>query len=97
MFSVVTMIEAGKLQGIIDGIRELHRYMGRVGGRPSIILFNVQGYRIAAQTDEEKIAAGFLTYHTKPFYDILRGMGCVVINWDPVGESFAQALQRQRA
>jgi hypothetical protein len=23
-------------------------------------------------------------------------MGCIVVNWDPVGESFAQALQRQR-
>ncbi len=90
------MVEAAHLQGIQDGIKELHKYMGRVGGRPSIIMFNVQGYNVAAQTDEEKIAAGFLTYHTRPYYDILRGMGCTVINWDPIEESFAHALQRQK-
>jgi len=96
LFVIVTMIQAGKIQGIVDGIKELHRYMGRISGRPSIIVFNVQGYSVAAQTEEEKIAAGLLSYHTKPFYDIIRGLGCIVVNWDPADESFAQALQRQR-
>ncbi|MCW4048289.1 MAG: DUF58 domain-containing protein [Candidatus Bathyarchaeota archaeon] len=96
LFVMITMIENAKLQGIIEGVRELHRYTGRARGKPSIIIFNVQGYNIAAQTEEEKIAAGFLTYHSKPYQDILRGMGCLVINWDPVGESFAHALQKQR-
>jgi hypothetical protein len=95
LFVIITMVEPRKLQGIIDGIRELHRYLGRIG-KPSIILFNVQGYKIAAQTLEEKMAAGFLTYHNKPYYDVLRSMGCIVVNWDPIGESFAQALQRQK-
>ncbi len=49
-----------------------------------------------AQSEEEKIAAGFLTYHTRPYHDILRGMGCTVVNWDPIEESFAHALQRQK-
>ena len=96
LFVVITMVEAAHLKGIQDGIKELHKYMGRIGGRPSIIMFNVQGYNVAAQTEEEKIAASFLTYHTKPYHDILRGMGCTVINWDPIEESFAHALQRQK-
>jgi uncharacterized protein (DUF58 family) len=96
LFIVITMVEAAHIQGIQDGLKELHKYMGRIGGKPSIIIFNVQGYNVAAQTDAEKIAAGFLTYHTKPYYDILRGMGCTVINWDPIEESFAHALQRQK-
>jgi len=96
LFVLITMIEASKVKGIVEGVKELHRYMVRAVGRPDIILFNVQGYSVAAQTEEEKIAAGFLTYHNKPVYDVLRGMGCTVVNWDPVGESFAQALQRQR-
>jgi len=96
LFVVITMIEAAKVKGIMDGIRELHRYMGRAYGRPNIILFNVMGYSVAAQTEEEKMAAGFLTYHNKPVYDMLRSKGCTVVNWDPVGESFAQALQRQK-
>ena len=96
LFVLISMIEGARIQGIVEGIKELHKYMGRVGGRPNIILFNVQGYNIAAQSDQEKIAAGFLTYHTKPYYEFLRGMGVTVLNWDPIEESFARALQRQR-
>ena len=96
LFVVISMIEGARIQGIVEGVKELHKYMGRVGGRPNIILFNVQGYNIAAQNDQEKIAAGFLTYHTKPYYEFLRGMGVTVLNWDPIEESFATALQRQR-
>jgi uncharacterized protein (DUF58 family) len=96
LFVVISMIEAARIQGIIEGIKELHKYRGRVGGRPNIIMFNVQGYNVAAQSDEEKIAAGFLTYHTKPYYEFLRGLGVTVLNWDPIEESFASALQRQR-
>jgi uncharacterized protein (DUF58 family) len=95
MFVVITMVEAAHLQGITEGVKELHKYMGRAG-RPNLILFNVQGYNVAAQSEEEKIAAGFLTYHTRPYYDILRKMGCTVVNWDPIEESFAHALQRQK-
>lgn len=96
LFILVSMIEGARIKGIVDGIKELHKYMGRGGGKPNIILFNVQGYNIAAQSEEEKIAAGFLTYHTKPYYEYLRGMGVTVLNWDPIEESFASALQRQR-
>ena len=96
LFVVITMIEAAKVKGIVEGVKELHRYMGRAFGRPNVILFNVMGYSVAAQTEEEKIAAGFLTYHNKPVCDVLRGMGCTVVNWDPIGESFAQALQKQK-
>ena len=95
LFVVISMIEAARIEGIIEGVKELHKYMSR-GGKPNIILFNVQGYNIAAQSDEEKIAAGFLTYHTKPYYEFLRGMGVTVLNWDPIEESFASALQRQK-
>ena len=96
LFILVSMIEGARIQGIVDGIKELHKYMGRVAGRPNIILFNVQGYNIAAQSDEEKIAAGFLTYHSKPYQEYLREMGVTILNWDPIEESFASALQRQR-
>ena len=96
LFVIITMIEPKNLRGIIEGVRELHRYAGRVRRKPNIILFNVQGYNVAAQTDEEQLAAGFLRYHNRPYHDVLRSLGCMVINWDPVGESFAQALQRQK-
>jgi uncharacterized protein (DUF58 family) len=96
LFIIISMIQGARIQGIIEGLKELHKYMGRIGGKPSIILFNVQGYNVAAQSEEEKIAAGFLTYHTKPYYEVLQGMGVTVLNWDPIEETFASALQRQR-
>ena len=96
LFVVISMIEGARIQGIVEGVKELHKYMGRVAGRPNIIFFNVQGYNIAAQNDSEKIAAGFLTYHTKSHYEFLRNMGVTVLNWDPIEESFASALQRQK-
>lgn len=96
MFVIVTMVEESKLEGIVDGVRELHRYMGRVRRKPNIILFNVQGYNIAAQNEQEKIAAELLTYHTRPYYEALQRLGCIVVNWDPVDESFAHALQKQK-
>lgn len=95
LFIIVSMIEGARIEGFIEGIKELHKYV-RKGGKPNIILFNVQGYNVAAQSEEEKIAAGFLTYHTKPYYEFLRGMGVTVLNWDPIEESFASALQRQK-
>jgi hypothetical protein len=95
LFIIVSMIEGARIEGFIEGIKELHKYV-RKGGKPTIILFNVQGYNVAAQSEEEKIAAGFLTYHTKPYYEFLRGMGVTVLNWDPIEESFASALQRQK-
>jgi hypothetical protein len=96
LFVIITMIEPDKLRGIVEGVRELHRYVGRIRRKPNIILFNVQGYNVAAQSDEEQLAAGFLRYHNLPYHDVLRSLGCMVINWDPIAESFAQALQRQK-
>jgi len=96
LFILISMIEGARIQGIVEGVKELHKYMGRRATRPTIIFFNVQGYNVAAQSEQEKIAAGFLTYHAKPYYKFLRDMGVTVLNWDPVEESFANALQRQK-
>jgi len=32
----------------------------------------------------------------KPYFEFLRKLGCFVVNWDPIEESFAHALQRQK-
>ncbi|UCH57936.1 MAG: DUF58 domain-containing protein [Candidatus Bathyarchaeota archaeon] len=97
LFIIITMIDASKTEGLFEGIRELYKYSGRLRKNPSIIAFNVQGYNIAAQREEEGMAADLLDFRNRPVYGALRRMGVTVINWNPRTQSFAQALIQQRA
>ncbi len=97
LFVIITMIEGERIQGLVEGIREMNRYAGKMRRRPTIIIFNVLGYNVAAQSEEEELAAKLLQYHNKPYINRLRELGVIIINWDPEDESFAQALQRQKA
>jgi len=91
------MIDASKTKGLFDGVRELYKYCGRKRRLPSIIIFNVQGYNIAAENEEEVLAAEILNYNNRPVYAALRGLGASVINWDPRSHSFAESLIEKRA
>jgi len=97
LFIIITMVEAAKTRGLFDGIRELHRYSGRWRQRSSIIVFNVLGYSVAAQSPEEEMAAEVLEFHNRPVYAALRRLGATVVNWNPRTQSFARALLEQRA
>jgi hypothetical protein len=97
LFIIITMVDAAKTEGLYEGIRELYKYSGKLRKNPSIMVFNVLGYNIAAQNDKENLAAELLDFRNRPIYATLRRMGCTVINWDPKTQSFAQALIKQRA
>jgi hypothetical protein len=97
LFIIVTMVDATKIDGLVQGIKELYKYSGKLRQRPAIIVFNVQGYNIAAQDTEEAIAAELLDYQNRPVYMALRGLGVNVVNWNPLTQSFAQSLIKQRA
>jgi uncharacterized protein (DUF58 family) len=97
LFIIITMIEASKSEGLFEGIKELYKYSGWLRRRPSIIIFNVLGYGIAASRREEVIAAEILDFGNRPIYSQLRKMGVTVVNWNPKTQSFAKALLKQRA
>ncbi len=97
LFIIITMIDAYKTEGLFEGIRELYKYCARLRRSPAIIVFNVLGYNIAAQGEDEEMAAELLNYRNRPVYRALRSMGATVVNWDPNTQSFAQALIQQRA
>lgn len=96
LFIIITMVDASKTEGLFDGIKELYKYTARIRKRPPIIVFNVLGYSIAAQSEEEGAAARLLDYRNRPVYMALRRMGATVVNWNPRTQSFAQALIKQR-
>jgi uncharacterized protein (DUF58 family) len=97
LFIIITMLDTSKSTGLFEGIRELHKYIGRMRRNPNIIIFNIQGYNVAASRDVEEIASELLHYHNRPLVSKLRNMGATVVNWDPENQSFAQALIQQRA
>jgi uncharacterized protein (DUF58 family) len=97
LFIVITMIDASKTQGLYHGIREMYKYSRRLRRMPNIIVFNVQGYSVAAQSEEEKLAAIILQYRNRPVYAALKNLGATVVNWNPQDQSFAEALLKQRA
>ena len=96
LFIIITMIDASKTEGLYEGIKQLIKYSGRLRRRPAIIVFNVQGYNIAAQSRDEEMAADLLNFRNRPVYAVLRRMGATVVNWNPQTQSFAQALIEQR-
>jgi len=97
LFIIITMIDAAKTQGLVSGIRELHRYSGSLRQQsPSIIVFNILGYSVAAQSEEEEMAADLLEFHNRPIYAALKRLGATVVTWNPRAKSFVQALLHQR-
>jgi hypothetical protein len=97
LFIIITMIDAEKTEGLFDGIREFHKYTGRLMRRPSVIVFNIRGYSVAAQSEEEEMAAEMLEFHNRQVYISLRRLGATVVTWNPKTQSFAKALIEQRA
>jgi uncharacterized protein (DUF58 family) len=95
LFLIITMIVAAKTKVLLDGIRELPKYShSRL--KPSIIVFNVKGYSVAAQNPEEEIASEVLEFHNRPVYATLSRLGATVLTWNPRKQSFAQALITKR-
>ncbi len=97
LFIIITMIDVAKTEGLFDGIRELHKYTGRLKRRPSVIVFNIRGYSVAAQSEEEEMAAEMLEIQNRQAYAALRRLGATVVTWNPKTQVFAQALLKQRA
>jgi len=97
LFIIITMVDAERTRGLLDGVRELNRYSGRLRQRPSILVFNVRGYSVAAQSEEEVMASELLEFHNRPVYATLRRLGATVVTWNPRTQSFAQALIQQGA
>lgn len=97
LFIIITLIDAEKTEGLFEGIRELHKYTGRLMRRPSVIIFDIRGYSIAAQSEEEELAAEMLEFHNRPVYASLRRLGATVVTWNPKTQAFAKALIEQKA
>ncbi|MCD6479541.1 hypothetical protein J7L65_01995, partial [Candidatus Bathyarchaeota archaeon] len=94
LFIIITMVEAGELEGLLDGIKALYRYTLR-GRRPSIMLLDVRGDKLAVRTREEELASRIVERELETAYIALRALGVEVISWNPRDESFVEILARR--
>ncbi len=94
LFIIITMVEAGELKGLLDGIKALYRYTLR-GRRPSILLLDVRGDKLAVRTREEELASRIVERELKTAYTALRALGVEVISWNPRDASFVEILARR--
>ncbi|KYH36696.1 MAG: hypothetical protein AYL28_006050 [Candidatus Bathyarchaeota archaeon B23] len=90
LFIIITMVEAGELKGLVEGVRALYRYTLR-GRRPSILLVDVRGDWMA----EEELAAKVVERELEGAYTALRALGVEVISWNPREESLVEMLARR--
>lgn len=94
LFIIITTVEAVELKGLIDGVRTFYQYMLR-RRRPSIMLLDVRGERMAVRTREEGLAAKVVERELERAYMALRALGVEVISWNPKEESFVDILARR--
>ena len=94
LFIIITMVEAAELRGLLDGVRALYRYTLR-GRRPSVMLLDVRGDKLAVRTREEELASRIVERELESAYTALRALGVEVIPWNPRDESFVEILARR--
>ncbi len=94
LFIVVTRYDERFGELLMQGIKEMTKYSARSGGIYQIMVVNICGHNMAAETDSEKLAAEFLNVRDMNVLKQLR-KSCIWINWNPSKISFTGALMRQ--
>jgi len=98
LFIIVTMIDEGRLESLLEGLREMQKYIKRSHtGRPSVLIIHVSGFGVAARGENEEMASILLEMEERSILRNLRGHGAMVVHWNPSKQSFAEVLLSQVA
>jgi uncharacterized protein (DUF58 family) len=98
LFIVVTMIDERRLGSLLEGLREMQKYIRRSRtGRPSVLIIHVSGFGVAAREENEEVASRLLEMEEKSILRTLRGYGAMVVHWNPNKQNFAEVLLSQVA
>jgi len=96
LFIIVTMIDEKKVGPLVDGLRELQKYVRKTRiERPSILLLHVSGYNIVTRTESKEITSELLELEEISILRTLRGFGVRVVHWNPKKQSFNKVLLSQ--
>ena len=98
LFIIVTMINERRLEALLDGLREMQKYIKRSRmRRPSVLIIHVSGFGVAARSTNEEIAASLLEMEESSILRSLRGYGAMVVHWNPSKQNFTEVLLNQVA
>lgn len=98
LFIIVSMIDEGRLGSLLEGLREMRKYVRRSRtGRPSVLIIHVSGFGVAARDEEEEVASRLLEMEEKSVLRTLRGHGAMVVHWNPSRQKFSEVLLSQVA
>ncbi|HEY9060393.1 MAG TPA: DUF58 domain-containing protein [Pseudobacteroides sp.] len=94
LFIIVTRYYDKFYDSLSEGIDEMSKYASYRKGVYKIMIVNIIGYGMAANSDLEKLTAQL--QHLKDYKSIQRlRKKCIWIDWDPSQTSFSKALMSQ--
>ena len=95
LFVVVTWVGEDNLSHIMDGARELSKYIKNRRQRPNILVVNVSGYELVSDGDRAAQAVQLLEFKESHLISRLRGSGLMAVNWHPLKQSITEVLLSQ--
>ncbi len=87
---IVTALSEGKVENLIEGIKELRKYNKRLLNTVAVI--NVKSYAFAASDEQKQLSAKILQCKDYPIVNRLREVGVSVVDWNPVEQPLTHVL-----
>jgi hypothetical protein len=95
LFIVVTRVRDENTAQLIDGARELSKYIKNRRQRPNILVVNVSGYELASGEDDAGPAVQLMEFKESHMVSRLRALGITAVNWHPEEQSITEVLLTQ--
>lgn len=87
---IVTALSEGKVENLIEGIKELRKYNKRHLNTVAVI--NVKSYAFVASDEQKQLSAKILQCKDYPIVNRLREVGVSVVDWNPVEQPLTHVL-----
>ena len=95
LFVVVTWVNDENLNQLMDGAKEMSKYIKNRRQRPNILVVNVSGYELVSDGDRAAQAVQLLEFKESHLISKLRGLGLMAVNWHPLKQSITEVLLSQ--
>jgi uncharacterized protein (DUF58 family) len=87
---IITSLSEGKVENLIEGIKELRKY--NKSHIKSVLIINVKSYSFVANDEKKQLSAKILQCKDYPIVSRLRETGTTVIDWNPVEQPLTHIL-----
>jgi uncharacterized protein (DUF58 family) len=87
---IITALSEGKVENLIEGIKELRKY--NKSHVKSVLIINVKSYAFVANDEKRQLSAKILQCKDYPIVSKLRETGTTVIDWNPVEQPLTHVL-----